>query len=199
MRPAPDSTASGGRRLQGASIVVAAVFLALTVTFAAITQVLHAHTEARLLERLAVEAGAVLTSAISGVDRPLATAAELAEATDGAAAEFEAVMTRAIGDGQFAAAALYDVDSAAPLVTVGQPTVFDAAGAVRVQDMVDQALAPTGSPYRHAGSPRRRLGYAFRAAQENPRYVVYAEQPLPEQRTGAPPASGAFREIAYAL
>lgn len=146
MRPAPDSTASGGRRLQGASIVVAAVFLALTVTFAAITQVLHAHTEARLLERLAVEAGAVLTSAISGVDRPLATAAELAEATDGAAAEFEAVMTRAIGDVQFAAAALYDVDSAAPLVTVGQRTVLDAAGAVRVQDMVDQALAPTGSP-----------------------------------------------------
>ena len=187
------------RKLYAASLAVLVGGFALVAAATVVTEVLHRDTEQRLLDQRTGEAGAVLSTAIGGLQTPLASAAELAEVTNGDETAFRAVMGRLSGTGkQFVSASLYEVGSTVPLVAVGEPMLITTAGPARVQAMIDQALAaPQLSVSDLLDLPGRRLGYAFKSVETPARYVVYAETALPE-RTTRSRTTGPFEDLDYA-
>ncbi|MGH9132311.1 MAG: PP2C family protein-serine/threonine phosphatase, partial [Ilumatobacteraceae bacterium] len=174
--------------------VVAAVFAAWRS---------HTETEQSLLDQHTDEAGAVLTAAIAGLQSPLASGAELLEATDGNAAVFSAAMARFVGEGRsFSSVAAFEVGSGSTdaLAVVGEQPVLTAAGPERVRAMIDQTMATDElSIIDILDQPARRLGYGFTSVLAGPRFVVYAESPLPADPTTAERSTGAFSQLDYAL
>ena len=71
------------RRLHAATIAVIVAGVIVVGGAAIVAEVVHRDTEQRLLDQRTGEAGAVLATAISGLQTPLASAAELAEVTNG--------------------------------------------------------------------------------------------------------------------
>ena len=158
----------------------------------------HRDTEQRLLDQRTGEAGAVLSTAISALQTPLTSAAELASATNGDPSAFEAVMAPLAGTASASwrhpCTPLLDV----PLVNVGQPTVMNGAGAARTKAMLDQAAGASQlAVVDLLDLPGRHLGYAFRSSEQPARYVVYAEVALPP-RTSASRTTGPFQDLNYA-
>jgi serine phosphatase RsbU (regulator of sigma subunit) len=184
------------RRFHPVSIAILVAGLLVVAGATIVTEVLHRDTEQRLLDQRTGEAGAVLVTAISGLQTPLASAAELAEATNGDEAGFRAVMGRLVGDGkQFIGASLYAVDSTDPLVAVGGATVLSTAEPTRVRAMLDAAVAaPQLSVVDLLDLPGRHIGYAFTSFEDPARYVVYAEAALPQRSR----TTGPFQDLDYA-
>jgi serine phosphatase RsbU (regulator of sigma subunit)/type II secretory pathway pseudopilin PulG len=180
-------------------VVVLIAGIVVVGAAATIAEVSHRDTEQRLLDQRTGEAGAVLSTAISALQTPLTSAADLASATNGDPAAFEAVMTPLAGDGKrFVAASLYSTASDVPLVNVGQPTVMTKAGGARTRAMLDQvAGASQLAVVDLLDLPGRHLGYAFRSSEQPARYVVYAEVALPP-RTSASRTTGPFQDLNYA-
>jgi serine phosphatase RsbU (regulator of sigma subunit) len=189
------------RRLHVATVAVLVAGVIVVGGAAIATEVVHRDTEQRLLDQRTGEAGAILATAISGVQPPLSSAAALAEETNGDADAFRAVMGALVGHApgaRFVSASLYAVGSTEPIVSLGDPSVIGAAGSPRVQAMIDQALkAPQLSVSDLLDLPGRHLGYAFKSFQTPPHYVVYAETALPP-RTSASRTTGPFEDVDYA-
>ena len=180
--------------------VVVLVVGALVVGAAAVAaESAHRDTEQRLLDQRTAEAGAILSVAITGLETPLSSAAELAEVTNGDPAAFRAVLGRLTGDGkQFVSTSLYPVGGTEPVVSIGAPTVLQQAGATRVQAMLAQAtVAPRLAVVDLLDLPARHMGYAFTSFQAPAHYVVYAETALPP-RTSRSRTTGPFEDLAYA-
>jgi serine phosphatase RsbU (regulator of sigma subunit) len=166
-----------------------------------VTELVHRDTEQRLLDQRTGEAGAVLATAISGIQTPLQSAAELAETTNGDPDAFQAVIGRLVGlaTGQrFVSASLYDSNSTEPVAVLGDPPVITSGGTARVQSMLDRArAAPALSVSNLLDLPGRHIGYAIKAPRTPARYVVYVESALP-QRTSASRTTGPFEDLEYA-
>ena len=189
------------RRLHAATIAVIVAGVIVVGGAAIVAEVVHRDTEQRLLDQRTGEAGAILATAISGLQPPLSSAAELAEATNGDQDAFRAVMGRLVGHApgnRFVSAALFAVGSTDPIITLGDPPTLATAGPARVQTMMDRAVAaPQLSVSDLLDLPGRHLGYAYKSAQTPTRYVVYAETALP-QRTSASRTTGPFEDVDYA-
>ena len=189
------------RKLHAATLAVLVAGVVVVGTAAVVTELVHRDTEQRLLDQRTGEAGAVLSVAISGLQPPLSSATELAEATNGDPAAFQAVLGRLVGHDpgdRFLAAELYSVNGTKPIVSLGDPTVLAAAGPARVQDMLDRAVkAQQLSVSNLLDLPGRHIGYAYKSAQTPARYVVYAEAALP-QGTSASRTTGPFENLDYA-
>src|SRR3977135_1295233 len=98
-------------------VAAIAFFLGLLVTaaFAVISVRLYDRNEDRLLHLRAREVGSVLTAVVPSIQTPLASAAELADATGGDAARFRAFMAPYVGPGrQFASASLWRLGTPKP-------------------------------------------------------------------------------------
>src|SRR3954451_2330217 len=98
------------RKLHAATIAVLAAGVVIVGAAVVVTELVHRDTEQRLLDQRTGEAGAVLATAISGIQTPLQSAAELAETTNGDPGAFQAVIGRLVGraTGQrFVSASLY--------------------------------------------------------------------------------------------
>jgi serine phosphatase RsbU (regulator of sigma subunit) len=189
------------RKLHAATIAVLVAGLVVVGAAAIVTELLHHDTEQRLLDQRTGEAGAILATAISGLQPPLSSAAELAEATNGDPAAFQAVMGRLVGNAtgtRFTAATLYSVDSTEPIISLGDPTALGAGGPARVQDMLDRAVkAQQLSVTDLLDLPGRHVGYAYKSARAPARFVVYAETALP-QSTSSSRTTGPFEDLEYA-
>ena len=187
------------RRVHLPAVLALVVCLLLTFAVAAVTLGVRDDAERQLLRERTGEAAAVLSTAVNGVQVPLAGAAQLAGTTDGAPAPFEAVLGRAIDARQFTGGALVDAADASVVTRVGDELVVDDGGFAAV---VEQALGAEGlAVIDTLDRPGRRLGYAYATppGADGRRFVVYAESALPEQRYGAPRPAGAFEELEYAL
>ena len=189
------------RRLHAATIAVLVAGVIVVGGAAIVTEIVHRDTEQRLLDQRTGEAGAILATAISGLQPPLSSAAALAEVTNGDPNAFQAVMGHLVGHAQgnrFVSASLYSVSSTDPIITLGDPAVIATGGPARVQAMLDKAVAaPQLSVSNLLDLPGRHLGYAYKSFQTPTRYVVYAETALPQQ-TSASRTTGPFEDVDYA-
>jgi len=171
--------------------------LAIVAAATVVTEALHRDTEQRLLDQRTAEAGALLGTSVGSLQTPLASAAVLAEETNGDPRSFRAVMASLTGTGKrFVSAALYSTTSTEPLDVLGDPSVLSTTGAPKVQGMLDAAAAaPALSIVDLLDLPGTHLGYAITAPEKPGRYVVYAETALPQRR---PRTTGPFEDVDYA-
>ena len=133
---------------------------------------------------------------------PLASAAELADATGGNAQKFRAFMTPLVGKGgAFTSASLWPAGGSrvAPTVVVGErPALAGRPGEARKLfaeaeqsgQLVLTELLPGAIP---------RLGYAYAVPGAHGGFVVYAENPLPASRHSQLAESTGFGDLNYAL
>jgi len=120
-RTAP--TRAPRRLLLPAGVIALVVGLVVTAAFALTSLVLYHDSENRLLALRAREVGSVLTAVIPSRQTPLASGAELADATGGSAAKFRTFIAPYVGTGRqpFVSASLWKLGTAEPrpMVTVG--------------------------------------------------------------------------------
>jgi len=124
--PVPTDSVSR-RRPSRAAAIVTLCGLALTAALSLTALGLYHHNENRLLTLRARELSSVLGAAVISIQTPLASAAELADATDGSTQKFREFMAPYVGPGrQFASASLWPLEAPAlaPRVVLGTPAVL---------------------------------------------------------------------------
>jgi len=176
--------------------------LALTAGFALSSLALYDQNENHLLHLRAREVGSVLTAVVPSLQTPLASAAELADATGGSAQRIRVLMAPYVGPGrQFFSVSLWPlgIHSPAPTVTVG--------AAPRLASLPERASAffahAEKSPVLNVtgilGSASPSLGYEFSTPGVKRGFAVYAETPLPADRRSQLQSNSAFSDLNYAL
>jgi serine phosphatase RsbU (regulator of sigma subunit) len=184
----------------------AALALALgaivTAGFSLTTLALYRSSEHRLLDLRAREVGSVLTAVVPSIQTPLASAAELADATRGDKQKFRAFMAPYVGAGkQFLSASLWPLGQASP-----QPSVT-----IGAKPVIATQPAKAAALFAHAGrstqmgvtgvlsGPRPSLGFEFATPGVAHGFVVYAETPLPKDRRSKLAGNSAFSDLDYVL
>jgi serine phosphatase RsbU (regulator of sigma subunit) len=198
-RASPPASARAERwRPSGAAIVALAIGLLVTGALAVTSLELYRHNERRLLNLRARELSLVLANASSSVQTPLASAAALADATDGSTARFKAFIKPYAGPGkQFSSVSLWRlggpsgrtlaVAGAAPSAT-GRAAVIRGAGAPGKLNLVNLLRSPHPS-----------LGFEYSVGGTGHGFAVYAENPLPANRRSALERNSAFADLGYVL
>jgi serine phosphatase RsbU (regulator of sigma subunit) len=199
-RVAADSIRS--RRLSRVAVVTLITGLAVTAALVLTSSSLYDRNENRLLSLRARELGLVLTAAVPSTQTPLASAAELADATHGDPRRFRAFMSSYVGPGrQFISVSLWPLGASklAPTAVVGRaPALLSLPG--RVAELFARAkhtqlLNVTGL----LDSSPASLGYEFSTPGATHGFAVYAESPLPADRRSRLSKDSAFSELNYAL
>src|SRR5438105_133428 len=192
----------GGRpvgRLSRSGWIALAIGLAVTAALALTSLAVYNRNERRLLHLRVRELSLVLADTLPSIQLPLASAGELAIATNGNAQKFRAFMTPYVGHGrQFASASLWRLE--AP-----RPRLAALVGMAQVAGSQPRTAAELFARAQHAGvlnvigllgSPRPGLGFEFTvtAPSRTRRFAVYAENPLPANRRSAIARSSALRD-----
>jgi serine phosphatase RsbU (regulator of sigma subunit) len=189
-------------RSGGVTILVVVVGLLITATVTWTAWTLNARTESRLLRLQTEQAADVLTAAVPNTQTPLATAAQIAEATGGSPGAFTRYFSPFVGPGQqFVSASLWEVDSAGArsIAVVGaapdlSPTSPSAAGlineALHSRSFVVAGIVERQSPH---------VGYAYGLPGPAPHFIVYAEHAVPADRRSAVASNSAFADLNYAI
>jgi hypothetical protein len=161
----------------------------------------YSSNEKRLLNLRVRDAGALVAEALPSIQTPLASAAALADATDGDVAKFKKFIGPSVAAKRFVSASLWRLgaNQTGPIAVVGTPPVlgsspsraetFFANGAAHSALGVIGLLAP----------PQPRLGYAFTSPGLTGRYVVYGESALPASRRSRLQSTSSFADLHYAL
>jgi len=198
------------RSLHSSAIVVLVVGLAITAALSLGARSVHDKNEDRLLNQRVREAAAVASAAIPGVETPLASAALLADETNGRVSAFKTSMARFVGapgsKAPFVSASLWPARSAAtrPLVVVGPQPELLTEPLSNIASVLSRALSrPTESDkltvHSWLSAPGRRVGYALSDTAPQSRFIVYAEQALPKDRRAAIDRASAFADLGYEL
>src|SRR3954454_24997199 len=199
--PARRRSSAGGRRPSGPAVAVLVVGLLITSGLALLVRGLDSKNESRLLKSQVRQTGALLQAVVPTIQTPLASAAAIATASGGDAAQFSAYLSDYVGDGTpFVAAVLLSYDSGAPEAVARAGTAALAADSPPVTTLAARARGSRklemGGPY---SGPRYRIGYALAAEGTTPHYVVYAEGLLPPNRRIAPQPGSPFGNLRFAL
>jgi serine phosphatase RsbU (regulator of sigma subunit) len=200
--PSITAAATGvrGWRPSRAAVWVLLAALLVTAALTLVSLALYEHNEDRLLRLRARELGLVLSSAVINVQTPLASAAALADATDGSAAKFDSLLSPYVGaHGQFASVSLFRVGDSEPLAHVGTVPLLP-PGSTFLPTLLSQAahsstLHVTG--LLSLAAPR--LGYAYHTPGSTTGFVVFAESALPADRRSELESNSAFSDLNYAL
>jgi serine phosphatase RsbU (regulator of sigma subunit) len=190
------------RRPSRVAVVAFALGLLVTAAFALTSLRLYDSNENHLLRLRAREVGSVLTAVVPSIQTPLASAAELADATGGNAEKFRAFMAPYVGPKrEFSSASLWPLGTPrlAPRALVGTAPQLGALGA-RTRSFFahverSSVLAVTGI----LGSAHPSLGFAFSTPGVEHGFAVYAENPLPKDRRSALASNSAFSDLNYTL
>lgn len=196
--------ARAGWRWKPSRVAGLAFLLGLVVTgaFALTSLGLYDRNESHLLRLRAREVGLVLTAVVPSLQTPLASAAELADATGGNARRFRAFMAPYVGPGrQFASVSLWPlgVSKLAPTAVVGTTPIL--------ASLPEKARAFFAHAERSRllnitvilGSASPSLGYEFSTPGIKHGFAVYAESPLPKDRRSKLESNSAFSDLNYAL
>jgi serine phosphatase RsbU (regulator of sigma subunit) len=198
---------AGGRSvwLWRPSRVAAVAFvlgLVVTAAFALTSLGLYDRNETRLLHLRAREVGSVLTAVVPAIQTPLASAAELADATGGDRKRFRAFMAPYVGLGrQFASASLWRLGTpnAAPAAVVGAaPTLASLPGRAHAF-FAHAERSPQLNITGILASPHPSLGFEFSTPGARHGFAVYAENALPKDRRSPLARNSAFSDLNYAL
>jgi serine phosphatase RsbU (regulator of sigma subunit) len=179
-------------------VLVAGLLLTGGLAWGAST--IHEHNESHLLNVELRQAASVVAASVPSVQIPLVSAAELAQATDGATLAFQKYMTRFVGpSGEFVSASLWHV-------TGGTTSLVTSVGSTSTLSVDPGALhafllrAQTSSPFAvlnllQEASP----GVAYAAAGAPAPWVVLAERSLPKNRRLQVTKNSAFSQLNYAI
>jgi serine phosphatase RsbU (regulator of sigma subunit) len=189
-------------RLSRPALVTLLAGLLLTAALAVTARVTYNHNETRLLRLRALELGLVLRTVVPTLQTPLASAAELADATGGSVPKFRAFMAPLVGPaGQFASASLWPANGplTKPVVVVGSaPSLAmnpEQARRFMAHAMQSRQLSITNLLSR----PTPRLGYAFYTPGPGGGYIAYAESPLPANGRSRVAENTGFNDLNYAV
>lgn len=183
------------------AVAVLVVGLVVTAVLTLVSSGLYTRNETRLLDLRARDVGTALTAALPTIQTPLASAAELAEATNGSAAKFRQFIAPSVGPGggrPFISASLWRASDPGrgPLTVVGAPSVL-ASSMEEAQPFLRRAATSSGlSVIGLLGGPSPRLGYAFSARGP---FIAYGASALPADRYAPVQNSSTFTDIDYAL
>lgn len=179
------------------------VGLLVTASLALVSEAQYTSNQKRLLALRVRDAGALIAEALPGIQIPLASAAELAEATNGNVGRFRRFAAPYVGSGpgKFASLSLWKlaaprrgavaVEGLAPKLARSTSAAAAFMGAV--------ARRPELNVIGLLGPPDRRLGYAYRAPGGAGRYAAYAETRLPANRRSRLQSSNQFAGLHYAI
>ncbi|HXW59692.1 MAG TPA: PP2C family protein-serine/threonine phosphatase [Solirubrobacteraceae bacterium] len=184
------------------AVVALVLGLLVTATFALISLALYNQNEDRLLRLRAREVGSVLTAVVPSLQTPLASAAELADATGGNAQKFRAFMAPYVGQGrQFVSASLWRLGTShpTPSVVLGPTPVL-----ARRPSQADVFFAHAEhSPQLNVTGileiSRPSLGFEFGTPGVVHGFAVYTENPLPKNRRSQLASNSAFSDLNYTL
>ena len=185
--------------------VIALVFSAGLLITSAVTWTswyLNNHNERRLLDRQTQQVGLVLAAAIPSTQTPLATAAEIAQVTDGDPTRFMRFIAPYVGaKGQFLMAALWQVDGSTVrrVAGVGTPAEF-VVSSPAARSFVQKAFHRSGfivTPILGGSSPR--IGYGLALAGATHHFLIYAEHAIPANRQSPIAKNSAFADLFYAI
>jgi serine phosphatase RsbU (regulator of sigma subunit) len=197
---------SGGRgsRLHLSTIVVLLVGVGLTIGLSLSARAVHNNNEDRLLHERVQEAGVLISGALPSLETPLASAAEVAEATNADPASFKQVMGPLVGPkGQYASASIWPVgaQSPKPIVVLGERPELESKSASEINALLNQAVkAPQLAVTGLLDAPQPRLAYAFSSQHRPVRFVAYTESNLPKNRKSRViQGNAAFAGLGYAL
>ncbi|MGN6869439.1 MAG: PP2C family protein-serine/threonine phosphatase [Solirubrobacteraceae bacterium] len=186
------------------AVGVGAIGLIATGVLVWISASTYTNNENRLLKLRVRDAGALISGAFLTVQTPLASAAALADATDGDIGKFMSFIAPSVGPqgkATFVSVSLWRLGAgqARQIGVVGAAPAL-AASPARVTSFFRNAAQ--GGKLRVIGllsSPRPRLGYAFTSPGLTGRYVAYAESALPANRRSRFQSTSAFSDLDYAL
>jgi serine phosphatase RsbU (regulator of sigma subunit) len=184
------------------ALVAFAGGLVVTAALALVSLALYNRNERRLLHLRGRELGLVLAATVPSIQTPLASAAELANATNGDRRKFLAFMAPYVGHGrQFTSASLWRLKAPLPvaIATIGTtPALFSTPGAAR--RFFSRPKHPgTLNVTEIIGTTHPSLGFEFSSRSRRPRFAVYAENPLPADRRSAIERNSAFSDLYYVL
>jgi len=185
--------------LPAAALIVG---LVITAALADISHRVYERNQNHLLDLRVRDAASVLTEVLPDLQTALASAAELADATDGNVAKFKQFVAPYVAAGpehQFEDVSLWrlgdlqhgpvTVVGPAPRLRTGEASTFFAAGEKKRKLSVIGFLR----------APGLRLGYGYATATTTGGYAVYAESPLPADRRSPIAQTSAFAGLDYAL
>lgn len=183
-------------------LIVLVVGLVATGVLTWVSYASYTHNEDRLLRLRAHDIGTVLTSALPGIQTPLASAAALADATHGNVQKFRRLVTPYVGRGAshtFVSVSLWRAAHplVGPVAVVGvPPALATAPGRTKAGFIKHAALGQKLSVIGLLLS--NRLGYGF-GSRARGQYVVYGESAVPPDRYTPAQGNAAFSDLNFAL
>jgi serine phosphatase RsbU (regulator of sigma subunit) len=183
---------------------VVVVALLATAALTLVSYTMYSNNEKRLLDLRVKELGSVLAAAVPNTQTPLASAAALADATDGNARKFKRFVAPYVGAGpghQFVSVSLWRLGPTpqGPLAVVGERPRLSAepadAKAFFRQASRTRQLSVTGlrTPVLSG------LGYAFTTPEATSHFAAYGESALPANRRSRLQGNSAFSDLDYAI
>jgi serine phosphatase RsbU (regulator of sigma subunit) len=191
--------------LWGLPLLVMAVTLAVSAALALAAQSIYSHNERRLLTLRVREGAALVAATLPSVQTPLASAAELADATGGDVSKFRRYVSAYAGpQGPFDSISLWRLPTPGerPLTVVGAPLkLLSTPGGVARAAQLFAQVRRSGrlSLIGLLSGPDPRLGYAFATPGGGGSFVAYGEGVIAGPRPIRIARSGAFSDVDYAL
>lgn len=193
--------AGRGRSRYGLAVATLLLGLTLTVVLTVLSNTVYTHNERHLLRLRVGDADALVTSAQSAVQTPLASAAELADATGGSPMKFRSFAKAYVGThGEFASLSIWDVQDPGrgPLAYVGLPPQLASHAADVGPFFANVARSTKLRVIGLLGTTQARLGYGYSTPGAG-RYAAYAEGLLSPTRYAPVQKSSPFAGMRYAL
>jgi hypothetical protein len=182
--------------------LVLVVGLVITALLALVAATVNARNEDRLLSLQVREAGTTLAGILPTIETPLASATAIADATNGAASQFDDFMANYVGVGSLIdyASLCGQVSGQTFLVTsVGASALGkDQPGSAQCRFLADPQTT-TGLSITGFIGTSSRVGYTYTEPAPNRRFGVYGETLFPADRRVSIPKSSAFSDLNFAL
>jgi serine phosphatase RsbU (regulator of sigma subunit) len=190
-----------GRWLFWPAVAVGIVGILVTGALALISATQYNHNEHRLLKLRTDDAGSVLGASVPSIQTILASAASVADVTNGNVQKFTKFMAPYAGPGkQFASVSLWKLSSpmSGPLTVIGVTpelsTSINRAVPFFAQVRTSSKVAVIGL----LQSSQPRLGYGFGTPGAGP-YVAYGESVLPADRRTQVQSRSSFSDLNFAI
>jgi serine phosphatase RsbU (regulator of sigma subunit) len=179
------------------------VGLVVTATLVLVSHAQYTSNEKRLLRLRVRDAAALVAGSLPGIQITLASAAELADATNGDIGRFMRFAAAYVGtgQGQFASLSLWKLSSPqrGPVAVVGLPPKLARSRSSAAAFLTAVARRPQLNVIGLLGPPDSRLGFAYTAPGVAGGYAAYAENRLPANRRSALQSSNQFAGLHYAI
>jgi len=176
--------------------------LVLTAALALTALAVYNRNERRLLNLRVRELSLVVAATAPSIQTPLASAAELADATGGSPRQFRAFMGPYVGHGRtFASASLWPLGRprVAPTAVLGTAPKLASTPSKAAEFLARTSRTGVMNVTGFLSSANPTVGFGYSAPGHARGYAVYAENPLPANRRSTLERNSAFSDLNYAL